>query len=94
MTGEESLHGELIARGYASDGISEDDGAAVAAIVGTAATADCGRINALSMKIPLFTSRLKKAGQGGAVPDFFCSWPRNQSPLLKLVTPCWDRDDG
>jgi hypothetical protein len=84
MTGEESLHGELIARGYASDGISEDDGAAVAAIVGTAATADCGRINALSMKIPLFTSRLKKAGQGGAVPDFFLLMAQEPVSIIEV----------
>jgi hypothetical protein len=36
------------------------------------------------MKIPLFTSRLKKAGQGGAVPDFFLLMAQEPVSIIEV----------
>jgi hypothetical protein len=52
-----------------------------AATADTAVTAERGRINALSMEVPLVTS--KKRDAAGAVPEFFCLAAGNQ---LRI---CW-----
>jgi hypothetical protein len=45
------------------------------------------------MEIPLVTSRLKKAGHGGAVPDFFSLMAQEPVSIIEVGYACWERDD-
>jgi hypothetical protein len=45
------------------------------------------------MEIPLVTSRLEKAGQGGAVPDFFSLIGQEPVSIIEVGYACGERDD-
>src|SRR5262245_10804378 len=57
----------------------------LAAVAGTVAAADCGRLNTFNIwKIPLITSCPKKAEPSDVVPHYFFSEVRNQYANFRL----------